>query len=211
MTRKDVWFVVDKAFLRHVKTELLRLYRTLDESYKSPPEKSIRIMKTFNSAHQINTIDHSSTDMFFRNYYRTNLIAPHKDDPEKVLMFGFLRTIFLGILRGSPRTHVVTRRVRKYKETYRLVSALEEFLSLYRRRIGFKKRDIPREIYQAAGTQSECKDLPEYACLMPKCLYIRTVRKGKPVEYCSRHTSRRHTSLTKTRHNKTQRRRKHHT
>jgi len=206
MTRKDVWFIVDKTFLRHVQTELTRLYRGLQDSYKDPPEKAVHIMRSFSHTHPIG----GSPDDFFRNYYRTNLIAPHKDDPEKVLMFGFLRTIFLGILRGAPRTRVFTRRVRKYKETYRLASSLEEFLSLYRRRVGFKKRELPREIYQEAGTQSECKDLPEYACLMPKCRYIRTVRKGKAVEYCARHESRRHTSSITRKHNKTQRRRKHH-
>ena len=206
MTRKDVWFIVDKAFLRHVQSELSRVYKGLKDSYKEPPEKAVRIMREFYKTHPIG----GSTDEFFRNYYRTNLISTHKDDPEKVLMFGFLRTIFLGILRGAPRTRVFTRRVRKYRETYRVASALEEFLSLYRRRVGFKKRELPNKIYQEAGTQSECKDLPEYACLAPKCRYIRTVRKGKAVEYCARHESRRRTSSSMRKHNKTQRRRKHH-
>jgi hypothetical protein len=203
MTKKDVWFIVDKKFLGHVQAELTRLHRKLQDSYKEPPEKAIRIMRAFTYYHPIGGIQ----EAFFSNYYRTNLIAKHKDDPTKVMMFGFLRTIFLGILRGAPRTRVFTRRVRKYKETYRLAYSLEEFLSLYRRRVGFKKRELPREIYLESGTKSECKDLPEYACMAPRCRFIKTVRKGKPVEYCTRHESRRRgTSM----HNKTRRRSKNH-
>ena len=203
MTRKDVWFIVDKSFLNHVQSELTRLYRTLQDSYKYPPDKAVRIMRSFIRKHPIG----GSHDEFFQNYYRTNLIAKHKDDPTKIMMFGFLRTIFLGILRGAPRTRVFTQRVRKYKETYQLAYSLEEFLSLYRRRIGFKKRELSREIYIQSGTKSECKDLPEYACLLPKCSYIKTVRKGTPVEYCARNTSRRRGTSV---HNKTRRRRKNH-
>jgi|AntAceMinimDraft_13_1070369.scaffolds.fasta_scaffold00144_28 hypothetical protein len=187
MVRKDVWFLVDKVFLSRVHVELEHLYRKLKESYKAPPEKTIRIMRSFTKSHPLN----GSVDQFFTNYYRTNLIAKHKDDPSKVMMFGFLRTILLGILRNSPRTRVFTKRVRRYQETYRIAKSLEDFLSLYRRRVGFHKKTLSSIVFQEAGTQSECKDLPEYACLPPRCRFVQTVRNGRPISYCSRHESRR--------------------
>lgn len=192
MTRNDTWFVVDVQFLKRVEKELTRLYLTLRHSYKEPPDKAKRIIKTFRNNHPMGKYGLE----FFSKYFRTNLISKAPSDkPGTILIFGFLRTLFLGILRGSPRTNIFTKRVRVYKETYELASSLEEFLQLYRRRIGFTKIDISRTIYRESGTKSECKDLPEYACQPPICRYIRTIRNGKITGYCSRHTRRRRRSI----------------
>jgi hypothetical protein len=204
MTRKNVWFIVENEFLTYVQKELTSIYRKIQDSYvNTPPESSKIVMDAFTKTHIIG----GSTTSFFKEYYRTNLISKHKTDSTKVLMFGFLRTIFLGILRGTPRTKVFAKRVHKYKITHKLAQSLEDLLILYRKRIGFHKRILPKEVYQKAGTQSECKDLPEHACLPPKCQYNRTRRNGKLVEYCSIHESRRRktANLQNSLYNKTRR------
>lgn len=190
MVKKDTWVLVNKNLLRRVRGKLTELYRKLRASYKAPPEKAVRIMRKFRETHPMD----GGVSRFFQEYYRTNLIARRENDDDNVMMFGFLRTLFVAILREAPRINVFSKRVKDYRETYSVADALEKFLTLYRKRVGFTKtpeHEVSRNVLREAGLISECTGLPESRCQPPLCRYVRTVQKGKLVEYCTRHEKRR--------------------
>lgn len=184
MVKTDVWFLIDSNLLKRVRTKLLELYTKLLHTKLNDSE--LLHLKKFRKYHEF---DHSDVNDFFKYYIQTNLISkPKTPDKDKLLIFGYLRTLFLGILRSSPRTNVLSKRVKKYERTYQLSKTLESFLKLYRKKIGFIKHELSQDILKEAGkTISECKNLPQQACLPPRCQYVKkTMKNGHVYGYCAK-------------------------
>jgi hypothetical protein len=189
MVKTDVWFLIDSNLLKRVRTKLRELYKELLRAKLN--DSDLLHLKKFRKYHDF---DDSEVNDFFKYYIQTNLISKSKHpDKDKLLIFGYLRTLFLGILRSSPRTNVLSKRVKKYERTYELSKALESFLSLYRKKIGFTKRELSQDVLKEAGkTISKCKNLPQQACLPPRCQYVqKTMKNGMIRGYCAKKYTRR--------------------
>jgi hypothetical protein len=106
-----------------------------------------------------------------------------------VKIFGFLRTLFVGVLKGDPRTGYLSRRVKKYSTTSKIVDIFEDFISLYREKIGFFPHSVRHEILASANLFSKCEKKPEELCHRPECKYIpSTYKRGG---YCRTNITRR--------------------
>lgn len=129
---------------------------------------------------------------FFMPFYKTRLMKSEslkiKDNGNKqrianyVSIFGYLRTLFLGILSGDPRVGYLSRRVQRYKKTKEVTETFESFIRLYRNIIGFNKVEIPKYILASANVFSTCEQKPKNLCFPPTCEYIHHTRRAKG--YC---------------------------
>lgn len=195
MPKNDVWFEVYLSFLKDVYFRLREMNEQIEYSYKgSIPEKSQHIIDEFRKYHPLD----GGPGKMYREYFRTNLIHKIEGERNKVMMFGFLRTLFLGILRGRPKINVFTRRVSRYKATHYLAKSLEDFLKLYRRRIGFDITQLSRKTLRSSGKISHCSGLPESNCLKPMCVYIRPEDPSRE-GFCKRFTQKRDSSSSRSR------------
>jgi hypothetical protein len=194
MPKNDVWFEVHISFLKEVFYRLRFMDKQVRESYKPGhiPAKTREILENFHRHHPLD----GKAGKFYREYFRTNLIhrieereGMSEEEKErgrgKVMMFGFLRTFFLGILHGRPKTNVFTRRVEKYKQTHELAKSLEDFIKLYRRRVGFQITKLSRKTLRSSGKISQCVGLPESMCAEPICVFIRPEDPTRP-GFCKR-------------------------
>jgi hypothetical protein len=127
---------------------------------------------------------------FYNPFYRTKLMKVERYDGKFfVKIFGFLRTLFVGVLKGDPRLGYLSRRVTKYKETLNIVNIFEDFLLLYRKKIGFFPHSVRHDILASANLFSECEKKPEELCHRPECKYIPSTLKRSG--YCRTNTTRR--------------------
>lgn len=128
---------------------------------------------------------------FFMPFYKTRLMKPEtmtiKENGQErtanyVSIFGFLRTIFIGVISGDPRLGYLTRRVQRYKKTKETTDLLESFIRVYRNTIGFHKITLSRHILASANVFSQCEQKPKNLCFPPKCEYIHHTRRSRG--YC---------------------------
>ena len=127
---------------------------------------------------------------FYNPFYRTKLMKVEKYDGKVfVKIFGFLRTIFVGVLKGDPRVGYLSRRVTNYQATSKVVNMFEDFIQLYRKKIGFFPHSVSSDILASANLFSECEKKPEELCHRPECKYIPSTFKRSG--YCRTNITRR--------------------
>jgi hypothetical protein len=146
---------------------------------------------------------------FFMPFYKTRLMKPErmpiKENGQErianyVSIFGFLRTIFLGVITGDPRLGYLSKRVQKYKKTMEITDLLESFIRMYRNVIGFHRRTPPKHILASANVFSQCEKKPKNLCFPPKCEYIHHTRRARG--YCRTKRTRKN-KRTRSRKNRT--------
>lgn len=176
---------VGKLFLKQVFEEFKEMKSKLQSHTLLPEQESIvkRFFKTFNI--------HKKPKDFFLPFYKTKLMRAEsmrikEDHSERIAnyvkIFGFLRTLFLGILSGDPRIGYLTKRVKRYQKTRDTAELFESFIRVYREVIGFKKREVPKYILASANVFSVCEQKPKNLCFPPKCEYIHRTRRSRG--YC---------------------------
>lgn len=135
---------------------------------------------------------------FYNPFYRTKLMKVEKYEGKIfVKIFGFLRTLFVGVLKGDPRVGYLSRRVSNYKATLDVVNIFEDFITLYREKIGFFPHPVRSEVLGSANLFSECEKKPEELCHRPECKFVPSTMKRSG--YCRTNVTRRRSR----RHNKT--------
>jgi hypothetical protein len=176
---------VGKLFLKELFDKVKRMKNVIMSKDLTPD--NLNIVKKFNT--RFNTNDKPKD--FFMPFYKTRLmrsesltITEHGKErtANYVSIFGYLRTLFLGVLSGDPRIGFLSRRIQKYKKTKDVTDIFEAFIRLYREVIGFKKISLPRHILASANVFSKCEQKPKNLCFPPTCEYIHHTRRSKG--YC---------------------------
>ena len=185
-----------KLFLKEV-FDKIKLMKSQIVS-KDLSSENLNIVEKFNS--RFNTKDKPKD--FFMPFYKTRLMKSEslkikENDKERIAsyvsIFGYLRTLFLGVLSGDPRLGFLSRRVQKYKKTKEITEIFEAFIRLYRNTYGFQKEKIPRHILASANIFSKCEQKPKNLCFPPACEYIHHTRRAKG--YCRTKKTRKKTTM----------------
>lgn len=143
---------------------------------------------------------------FFKLFYKTRLMRAETMEITSerkprtarfVTVFGYLRTIFLGVLSGDPRVGFLSKRIHRYKKTINIINVFEDFIKLYRKTIGFNKKTVADHILASGNVFSECERKPANLCLPPSCEYIHHTRRSKG--YCRTKKTRKNKSTSTTR------------
>ena len=175
---------VGKLFLSEVFSNFQRMRNRLRGMELTEDEESV--IRKFDSNFHTN----QKPKQFYNPFYRTKLMKVDRYDGKIfVKIFGFLRTLFVGVLKGDPRVGYLSRRVTKYEATLRVVTMFEDFLSLYRTKIGFYPHPVREDILASANLFSECEKKPEELCHRPQCKYIPSTLKR--TGYCRTNITRR--------------------
>ena len=175
---------VGKLFLSEVFATFQKLRNKL-RGFEFSEEEEL-ILKKFDENFHTN----EKPKQFYNPFYRTKLMKIEKyDNKIFVKIFGFLRTLFIGVLKGNPRIGYLSRRVTKYQATSKVVDIFEDFISLYREKVGFFPHPVRSDILASANLFSECEKKPEELCHRPECKYVRpTLKHGG---YCRTNVTRR--------------------
>jgi len=164
--------------VKHMKSQVMTKELTRDD---------LKLVRTFSTRFNLE----KKPKDFFLPFYKTRLMKSEamkikENGGERVAnyvsIFGYLRTLFLGILSGDPRIGYLSRRVQRYKKTREVTELFEDFIRIYRKVVGFKKIEIPRHIQASANVFSKCEQKPKNLCFPPSCEYIHHTRRAKG--YC---------------------------
>lgn len=176
---------VGKLFLSEVYHEIKQIRKQLEHATLS--QEHTRQIKEFDK--MFNLEKHPKD--FFKEFYKTRLMRlesmvikdyHHTRKARYVKIFGLLRTLFLGILGGDPRTGFLTNRIAKYKRSNEVAGVFENFVKVARAVLSFKKKEIPKHILASANAYSTCEAKPKNLCLPPQCEYIHHTRRTRG--YC---------------------------
>jgi len=176
---------VGKLFLKELFDKMKHMKSQVKSKDLSP--ENLKILHNFST--RFNTEEKPKN--FFMPFYKTRLMRSESLKIEEngkqriakyVSIFGYLRTLFLGILSGDPRVGYLSRRVQRYKKTKEVTELFESFIRLYRDIIGFKKVDVPKHILASANVFSKCEQKPKNLCFPPTCEYIHHTRRARG--YC---------------------------
>lgn len=176
---------VGKLFLKELFEKIKYMKKQIRSRDLSPENK--KILHKFNS--KFNT--EQKPKNFFMPFYKTKLMRSESQKIQEngiqrtanyVNIFGYLRTLFLGILSGNPRIGYLSRRVQRYQKTKEVTELFESFIRLYRETIGFKKVNVPKQVLASANVFSKCEKKPKNLCFPPTCEYIHHTRRSRG--YC---------------------------
>lgn len=176
---------VGKLFLKELFDKVKHMNSQVMANELSPDD--LKLVQTFSRRFNLE----KKPKDFFLPFYKTRLMKTESIKIKEnggarvanyVSIFGYLRTLFLGILSGDPRIGYLSRRVQKYKKTREITELFESFIRVYRKIIGFKRTGIPRHIQASANVFSKCEQKPKNLCFPPSCEYIHHTRRAKG--YC---------------------------
>jgi hypothetical protein len=189
MPKQAIHIRVGKYFLKEVFECMKNMVKRIDDknNQKHIKAESYTIFRKFKTRFPVN----KAPKDFFHPFYVTRLMKPESQTitengkeriAKYVSIFGFLRTMFLGILSGDPRIGYLSKRVMRYKKTQEISKLFEDFIRVYREEIGFNKKTLPKHILASANIFSACEQKPKNLCFPPKCEYIHHTRRSKG--YC---------------------------
>jgi hypothetical protein len=172
MPTKPSYEKVGKLFL----SEVFKSFQTLRNRLRSLEinQDEEQIIKKFDN----NFKTTAKPKQFYFNLYKTKLMKVEQiGNTSYVKIFGFLRTLFIGILKGDPRAGYLSKRTIKYEATNKLVSILEDFIHLYRKKVGFFPHPVSDDVLASANLFSSCEKKPYELCHSPKCTFIHSTAK----------------------------------
>jgi hypothetical protein len=168
MPKRDVWEEIYLPFLVQVFKRIKTIRHRIEETHLTQHE--LEEYRGFKEIHS-----YQSFQEFLGELKRTGILQVDFNPETKrthYRLFGFTRTLFIGILKGDPRGGYTTGRIQKYKATYQQMKTLENLLGLYRKYYGFRRINLTRKQLRQAGVLSHCSQKPQDRCDPARCEWI---------------------------------------
>lgn len=170
MPKRDVWEEIYIQFLVQVYKRIKTIRHRIGSTRLT--DKELEQYREFKRIHSYKTFQE-----FLGELKRTGILQVDYNPETKKThyrLFGFTRTLFIGILKGDPRTGYTTGRIEKYKATFHQMKTLENLLGLYRKYYGFRRINLSRKQLRQAGVLSHCSGKSEDKCDPTQCEWIET-------------------------------------
>jgi hypothetical protein len=170
MPKRDVWEEIYIQFLVQVYKRIKKIRHRVGS--KRLTETELEQYREFQRIHSYKTFQE-----FLGELKRTGILQVDYNPETKKThyrLFGFTRTLFIGILKGDPRTGYTSGRIEKYKATFHQMKTLEDVLIMYRKYFGFRRINLTRKQLRQAGVLSHCSGKSEDKCDPKRCEWIET-------------------------------------